>query len=81
MRDELLPDTDPNDPFYFHAWYCMLRDTEAAQVDMNTIVSMAYKRLQRRASRIDDMKTMQTFMKQSCWNNTLRMAAKDHNLI
>jgi len=81
MRDELLPDTDPNDPFYFYAWYCMLRDTEAAQVDMNTIVSMAYKRLQRRAGRIDDMTTRQTFLKQSSWNNTLRLAAREHNLI
>ena len=81
MRDELLPDTDPNDSFSFYAWYCMLRDTNATQMDMNTIVSMAHRRLQRRASRIDDVATMQTFLKQSSWNSTLRLAARDYNLI
>jgi len=81
MRDELLPDTDPNDAFYFYAWYCMLRDSGAAQVDMNTVVSMAFKRLQRRAARIDDLRTKQAFLAMSRWNNTLSLAAREHKLI
>ena len=81
MRDELLPDTDPNDAFYFYAWYCMLRDIRAAQVDMNTVVSMAYKRLQRRAGRIDDMGTKQAFLNLSRWNSTLCIAAREYKLI
>ena len=81
MRDELLPDTDPNDAFYFCAWYCMLRDTDSAQVDIHTAVSMAYKRLQRRAARIDDIKTSQSFLALSRWNSTLRLAAREYKLI
>jgi hypothetical protein len=81
MRDELLPDTDPNDTLYFHAWYCMLRDTKAAQVDMNTVVSMAFKRLQRRAGRIDDRKTKQNFLNLPRWNHTLYLAAREYKLI
>ena len=78
MRDELLPDTDPNDAFYFYAWHCMLRDTGAAQVDINTVVSMAYKRLQRRAGRIDDAAVKQDFLNLSRWNKSLTLAAREH---
>ena len=81
MREEPLPDTDPNDSFYFYAWYCMLRDVKAAQVDMNTVVSMAYKRLQRRAERIDDAGIKQTFLNLSRWNNTLGFAAREYKLV
>ena len=81
MRDELLPDTDPNDMFYFYAWYCMLRDTGSAQVDMNTVVSMAYKRLQRRAGRIDDIAVKQDYLSLPRWNKTLSLAAKEHKFI
>ena len=81
IRDELLPDTDPNDSFYFYAWYCMLRDTGAAQVDMNTVVSMANKRLQRRASRIDDLETKQDFFNLSRWNKTLSLAARENKFL
>ena len=81
MRDELLPDTDPNDAFYFYAWYSMLRDTGAAHLDMNTAVSMAFKRLQRRAARIDEIGTQQAFLTQSRWNSTLSLAAREYKLI
>ena len=80
MREEVLSDTDPNDSFYFYAWYSMFRNTGAAQVDMNTVVSMAFKRLQRRAGRIDDGKIKQAFFK-SKWNSALYLAAKEHKLI
>ena len=81
MREELIPDTDPNDMFYFYAWYRMLRDTGSSQVDMNTVVSMAYKRLQRRAGRIDDLAAKQDFLNLSRWNKTLNLAAKEHKFI
>ena len=81
MRDELLPDTDPLDSFFFYAWYCMLRDTGSAQVDMNTVVSIAYKRLQRRALRIDDKGTKQASLTLSRWNNALNLAAKEYKLV
>ena len=81
MRDELLPDTDPGDAFFFYAWYCMLRDTDAAQVDRNTVVSIAYKRLQRRAAKIDDAGAKQAYLTLSRWNNALCLAAREYKLV
>jgi len=48
---------------------------------MNTVVSMAYKRLQRRAGRIDDLAAKQDFLNLSRWNKTLNLAAKEHKFI
>ena len=87
MRDELPPDVDPNETFYFYAWYCMLRDSlnsgdsRESQIDITTVVSMAFKRLQRRAGRIDDMETRQAFLNLSRWNSTLYLAAREFKLI
>ena len=87
MRDELLPDTDPSDTVYFYAWYRMLtdslnrKDSPATQVDLNTVVSMAFKRLQRRAGKIDDAEIKQAFLSLPRWNNALYQAAREHRLI
>ena len=81
MREELLPDTDPSDAFYFYAWYTMLLDTGAAQVDMNTVVSMAYKRLQRRAGRIDDFAVKKAFLSIPRHTSTLCLAAREFMLV
>jgi hypothetical protein len=80
MRDE-LPETDPNDAFYFYAYYRILKRTNAPEVDMNTAVSIAFKRLQRRASRIDDNETKRAFQNYHYWNSALTVAAKEHKLI
>ncbi|MDR0670618.1 MAG: hypothetical protein LBF95_11120 [Treponema sp.] len=81
LRDERLSEMDPCDAFYFYAWYQVLKESGAAQVDMNTAVSMAFKRLQRRASRIDDLKVRQAYLTQSYWNSALSLAAREHKLI
>jgi len=87
MRDELLPDTDPSDTVYFYAWYRMLadslnhKDVPTTQVDLNTVVSMAFKRLQRRAGKIDDAEIKQAFLSLPRWNNALFQAAREHRLI
>jgi hypothetical protein len=81
LRDERLSEMDPGDAFYFYAWYQVLQESGAAQVDMNTAVSMAFKRLQRRASRIDDPKIRQTYLTQPYWNSALSLAAKEYKLI
>ena len=92
IRDELLPDTDPNDAVYFYAWYCMLRDSKdllntgskgmrTSQVDLKTVVSMGLKRLQKRAGRIDDNETKQAFLNLSRWNSALHSAGKENKLI
>jgi tetratricopeptide (TPR) repeat protein len=81
MREELSPDTDPGDAFYFHAWYCMLKDIKASQFDMSAVVSVAFKRLQHRAGRIDNREIKQNFLNLPRWNKTLYLAAKEYKLI
>jgi tetratricopeptide (TPR) repeat protein len=80
MRDE-LPDTDPNAAFYFYSYYWVLKRSGAAEVDMNTAISLAFKRLQRRASRIDDNQTKRSFLSFHYWNGALEAAAREHKLI
>lgn len=80
IRDE-LPDTDPNDAFYFYSCYRVLKRSGASEVDMNTTISLAFKRLQRRASRIDDNETKRAFLSLNYWNGALEAAAREHKLI
>jgi hypothetical protein len=77
LRDERLAEMDPGDVFYFYAWYQVLEKSGAAQSDMNTALSMALKRLQRRASRIDDIEIRRAFLSQPRWNGALSLAAKE----
>ncbi|MDR1250975.1 MAG: hypothetical protein LBK62_02295 [Treponema sp.] len=81
VKNEHLSEMDPWDAFYFYAWYRILEQTGASQVDMNTAVSMAFKRLQRRASRIDDVESRRQFLFQPRWNNALSQLAKEYKLI
>ncbi|MDR0600086.1 MAG: hypothetical protein LBG84_08405 [Treponema sp.] len=80
MREKLL-ETDPNAAFYYYAYYQVLKRNGAPEVDMNTAVSIAFKRLQRRASRIDDNETKRSFLSFHYWNSALTAAAKEHKLI
>jgi hypothetical protein len=80
-REEMLLNADPNEAFYVYAQYRILKETGAAQVDLNTAVSMAFKRLQRRAGRIDDNETRQTFLTGHYWNGALSLAAREYKLI
>jgi hypothetical protein len=80
-RKEVLSDIDPMGSFYFYALYQVLYHAEANQVDMNTAVSMAFKRLQRRASRIDDPETRRDFLNLNYWNRSLSLVAKEYKLI
>ncbi|MDR3130444.1 MAG: hypothetical protein LBU18_02760 [Treponema sp.] len=81
LREENFPQIDPNDAFYYYAYYCVLGETGAMEVDMNTAVSLAFKRLQSRASRIDDLEMKKSFLSLNYWNNDLGQAARRHKLI
>jgi tetratricopeptide (TPR) repeat protein len=81
MRNERFTNSDSNDPFFFYAYYCVLAEMDAPEVDKNTAISVAFKRLQSRASRIDDIDTKRNFLNMSFWNKALYQAAKDHKLI
>jgi tetratricopeptide (TPR) repeat protein len=80
-RESIPADGDPSDAFYYYALCCMLKNTGAPQVDMGTAVSMAFKRLQRRASRIGDSEIRQAYLSQNYWNSALSLAAKEYKLI
>jgi tetratricopeptide (TPR) repeat protein len=81
LREEQLSEMDPWDAFYFYVWYRISEQIGAGQVDMNTAVSMAFKRLQRRAGRIDDMETRRQFFSRPRWNSAIHLAAKEFKLI
>ncbi|MDR2784829.1 MAG: tetratricopeptide repeat protein [Treponema sp.] len=81
IREEGFPHTDPNDAFYYYSYYCVLRETGAVEVDMDTAVSIAFKRLQSRASHIDDIEIKRAYLSQNYWNNALGQAARVHRLI
>ena len=81
MRDEFIPDVDPNAAVYLYVWYLILQASGAAQVDKNTAISMAFKRLQLRASRIDDPETRRDYLNLHYWNGALSLAAKEYKLI
>ena len=72
---------DPLDAFYYYVWYCVLEQTGAGQVDMNTAISMAYKRLQSRAGKIDDSETRRQCLSRPYWNKALSLAAKEFKLL
>jgi tetratricopeptide (TPR) repeat protein len=76
-----FPQTDPNEAFYHYSHYCVLRETGAVEVDMDTAVSIAFKRLQSRASHIDDIETKGAYLSLNHWNNALGQAARLHRLI
>jgi tetratricopeptide (TPR) repeat protein len=80
-REEGRPSIDPNTSFYYYAYYHVLQESGGLEVDMNTAVSIAFKRLQSRASRIDDIETKRSFLSLNYWNSALGQAAKRHNLI
>ena len=81
LRDEKLCEIDPWDAYYFFAKYRILEQSGASLVDMSTAVSMAFKRLQRRAGRIENSETRQQYLNGSRWNRELGMAAKEFKLI
>ncbi|MDR1900963.1 MAG: hypothetical protein LBQ88_01590 [Treponema sp.] len=80
MRDDQLT-TDPNDAFYCYAYYRILHENQGHQGDMNTAVSLAFKRLHRRAGRIDDVETRKDFLSLHYWNSSLSLVAKEYKLI
>ena len=80
-RNDLLPDRDVHDIFYFYAYYRMLKESEAADLDLKTAVSMAFKRLQHRANRIEDIETRRVFLNLHYWNSALSIVAREHKLL
>jgi tetratricopeptide (TPR) repeat protein len=81
LREELQGGLDPQDPFYYYAYYRLLQEASQPQGDMNTAISIAFKQLQRRAGRIDDMEIRQSYLNNHYWNSALGRAAREYKLI
>jgi tetratricopeptide (TPR) repeat protein len=81
LRDEKLCEMDPWNAFYFYAKYRILYNICDNVVDMSTAVSIAFKRLQRRAGRIEDIETRRQYLNGAYWNKELSLAAKEFKLI
>jgi tetratricopeptide (TPR) repeat protein len=81
MSGERFCDYDPHAPFCFFANYRVLNETGAGEIDRNTAVGMAFKRLQLRAGRIDDSETRRAFLSNQYWNKILFNTAKEYKLI
>ncbi|MDR3356954.1 MAG: hypothetical protein LBO04_07200 [Spirochaetaceae bacterium] len=80
-RDRHLGETDPASPFLFFVSYKVLRPPLSTEIDRNTAVSIAFNRLQRRSSRIDDIEARRAYLSKQYWNKDLYLTAKEHRLI
>ena len=81
LRSGQSPEIDPYDVFYHYAWYRVLQQSGSSQVDISTAVSVAFKRLQSRAARIDDAETRRQYLTQPLWNKALEQAARELKLV
>ncbi|MDR2149692.1 MAG: tetratricopeptide repeat protein [Spirochaetaceae bacterium] len=72
---------DPYTAFYYFAYYLILQQTGAKERELNTAISIAFRKLQSRASYIDDPKIRQSFLTLQYWNAPLNEAARKHKLI
>jgi tetratricopeptide (TPR) repeat protein len=81
IREGFHEGPDPNEAFYYYAYYRLLQEASQAQGDMNTAISIAFKRFQRRAGRIDDMEIRRSYLNDHYWNSALNRAARDYKLI
>jgi len=81
LDDDRLCEMDPWAAFYYYAKYRILERSGANQVDMGTSVSMAFKRLQKRAVKIEDVETRGQYLTGPRWNRELNQAAKEFKLI
>ncbi len=81
VKDENLTEADPYDSLYYRAYCQTLEASSAAAVDVSTALSVAFQRVQRRASRIDEAEAKRSYLYINRWNAGLLAAAKAHNLI
>jgi hypothetical protein len=81
LKKSQFPEIDTWEPFYYYALYQSLVHSEASQVDIRTVASAAFTRLQNRASRIDDPDAYQQYLKQPYWSKALGQAAVEFKLV
>ena len=80
-KEERISPCDPYDALYFRSLFLILGHAGTPEVDRGTVLSIAFKRLQKRASHIDDPETKRSYINQNRWNGALYTEAKAGNLI
>lgn len=82
ILDEIKPGLyDPYDVFYYNCYYLVVQQLDSTEIDRSTALSGAFKRLQKRASRIEDAELQRQYLTANYWNGLLCGAAKLHYLI
>jgi tetratricopeptide (TPR) repeat protein len=81
LKNDRFAEFDPHNAFYSYAYYLILKELNTEKVDVNTAISIAFKRLQRRAGHIDDVEVRRSFLFKNYWNGALSQVAKLYNLI
>jgi tetratricopeptide (TPR) repeat protein len=80
----LLPQgaiSTPANVLLHYLYYCMLSGAGVDEVDKNTALSLAFKQVQVRASRIDKLEIKKVYQNNQHWNSRLFQAAKENRLI
>ena len=81
-REERLSDHDPDNYHYYYLHSRIVPHGEGELlVDRLTVLSKALKHVQERATRIDDVKKRQSFLRQNIWNARLLEDAKSLKLM
>jgi tetratricopeptide (TPR) repeat protein len=81
LQNSHFAEIDPCDAFYRYAFYRILKQTGAGQLDLRTAASVAHKRLQVRAGRIDSPDMRRKYVTQPHWNKSLEETAKEYMLV
>ena len=81
IKEDRLSELDSSDAFSYWVYSHCLYLFGAESVDYGTVLSLAFKRFQRRSSRIDDLDTKRAFMGLHRWNAMLVQDAKKANLL
>lgn len=81
IKDTRLSELDTSDAFSYWVYSHCLYLSGAESLDHGTVLSLAFKRFQRRSSRIDDLDIKRSFMGLHRWNAIMMQDAKKANLI
>jgi len=81
-REDRLSEHDPNNYHYYYLHSRVVPHGEGELlVDRLTVLSKALKHVQERATRIDDVKKRQSFLRRNRWNARLIEDAKSLKLM
>jgi len=81
LQNGCFAEFDPGDAFYHYAFYKVLRQTGAGNIDLRTAASKAHQRLQVRAWRIENPEIRREYLALPYWNKALEQTARELKLV